>query len=91
MYYELYGTSDGRSAEIVDHKTWNYRPAPAAVYIPDSSLPTGKKVQVDWAAAGISASFKNIVKDKSGAIIREETYVSNYRPWSAKYLVGAPQ
>jgi vancomycin resistance protein YoaR len=88
MYYELYGTSDGRTAEIVDHKTWNFRPAPPPVYIPDPSLPPGKTVQVDWAAAGISASFKNIVKDKNGKVIREEEYKSNYKPWSAKYLKG---
>lgn len=88
MFFELYGTSDGRTAEIVDHKTWNFRPAPAPVYIPDPSLPPGKTVQVDWAAAGISASFKNIVKDKNGTVLREEVYNSNYRPWSAKYLKG---
>ncbi len=91
MFYELYGTSDGRTAEIVDHKTWNFRPAPPPVYIPDPSVPPGKTVQVDWAAAGVSASFKNIVKDKTGRIIREDTYVSNYRPWSAKYLQGVAQ
>lgn len=91
MFFELYGTSDGRTAQIVDHKTWNFRAAPAPVYIPDPSLPPGKTVQVDWAAAGISASFKNIVKDKAGAVIREEEYVSHYRPWSAKYLKGIEQ
>lgn len=88
MNVEIYGTSDGRTTEIVDHKTWNFRPAPASVFIPDPSLPPGKKVQVDWATPGINASFKNIVKDKDGNVFREDTYVSNYRPWSAKYLVG---
>jgi vancomycin resistance protein YoaR len=88
MFFELYGTSDGRTAEIVDHKTWNFQAAPPPVYIPDPSLPPGKTVQVDWAAAGIQASFKNIVKDKNGKVIREEEYKSNYRPWSAKYLKG---
>jgi vancomycin resistance protein YoaR len=91
MYYELYGTSDGRTAEIVDHKTWNPRPAPAPVYIPDPSLPPGKLVQVDWSAPGISASFRNVVKDKNGNVIHDNTYVSNYRPWSAKYMQGVAQ
>ena len=91
MYYELYGTSDGRTAEIVEHKTWNPRPAPAPVYIPDPSLPPGKLVQVDWSAPGISASFRNIVKDKNGNVIHDDTYVSNYRPWSAKYMQGVAQ
>src|SRR5690606_10285855 len=51
MKVELYGTSDGRTTEIVDHVTWDYRPAPAAVYIPDPTLPAGQTKQVDWAAS----------------------------------------
>ncbi|HYD34858.1 MAG TPA: VanW family protein [Vitreimonas sp.] len=88
MTVELYGTSDGRSTQIVDHKTWDYRSPPAAVYIPTDTLPSGRLKQIDWAASGIKASFKNIVKDKDGNLIREEEYYSNYVPWSAKYLRG---
>jgi vancomycin resistance protein YoaR len=88
MKVELYGTSDGRTTEIVDHKTWDPRPAPPAVYIPDPSLPTGKTKQVDWATSGIKASFKHIVRDKNGQVISEKEYYSNYIPWSAKYLIG---
>ncbi len=88
MYVELYGTSDGRTAEITDHKTWNSRPPLPTQYIPDSTLPKGKLVQVDWSASGIDASFKNVIKDKNGVVIREDTYVSKYRPWAAKYLQG---
>lgn len=88
MKVEMYGTSDGRTSEIVDHKTWDARPAAATVYIPDPSLPAGTKKQVDWSASGIKASFKNVVRDKNGQLIREEEYYSNYIPWSAKYLVG---
>lgn len=91
MRVELYGTSDGRTTEIVDHKTWDARPAPPAVYIPDPSLPAGTVKQVDWAASGIRASFKNVVKDKTGQVLREEVYTSNYIPWSAKYLQGVGQ
>lgn len=88
MFVEMYGTSDGRIAEITDHVTWDYRGAPPAEFYPDPTLPPGVKKQIDWAAAGIKAKFKNIVKDKSGKVVREEEYVSNYKPWSAKYLVG---
>lgn len=91
MFIEIYGTSDGRSAEIVDHITWNPRSAPAPQYFPDPSLPAGKLVQIDWAASGISSSFVNVIKDKDGKIIREDKYVSNYRPWAAKYRQGVAQ
>ncbi len=88
MKAEIYGTSDGRHAEILDHKTWDARPAPAPVYIPDPTLPPGKLKQIDWAASGIRASFRYVVKDKSGAVIRDQEFFSNYIPWSAKYLKG---
>ena len=88
MFYEIYGTSDGRTAEIVDHKTWDARPAPAPEYYDDPTLPAGTVKQVDWSAPGIKASFKNVVKDTDGNVMSEEEYYSNYRPWSAKYLRG---
>lgn len=88
MYVELYGTSDGRHAEIVEHKTWDARPALAPEYFPDPSLPPGKVVQIDWAAPGIRASITNVIYDKDNNEVRRDTYVSNYRPWSAKYLQG---
>lgn len=88
MKVELYGTSDGRTTEILNYKTWGYEPPPAPVYIPDPTLPSGKLKQVDWSASGISASFTNRVKDKNGQVIRENTYTSHYVPWSAKYLRG---
>lgn len=91
MYMEIYGTSDGRTTEIKDHITWNARPAPAPQYFPDPTLPVGKLKQIDWAAPGINASFINVIKDKDGNVVREDKYVSNYRPWSAKYMQGTAQ
>ncbi|MCC6710735.1 MAG: VanW family protein [Candidatus Pacebacteria bacterium] len=88
MKVELYGTSDGRTAEISNYKSWGYSPPLPPVYVPDPSLPTGKLKQIDWSASGIKAEFTYTVKDKNGEIIREKTYYSNYRPWAAKYLQG---
>lgn len=88
LRYEIYGTSDGRQAEIINHKTWGWQPPLPPEYIEDPSLPPGVKKQIDWAAAGIKAKFTNVIKDKNGNIIRQDTYTSNYKPWSAKYLVG---
>jgi vancomycin resistance protein YoaR len=88
MKIEIWGTSDGRKAEIVDHKTWGYVPPLATQYIPDPNLPPGVKRQIDWSVAGIKASFKYVVRDKDDNLIREAEYLSNYQPWAAKYLVG---
>jgi vancomycin resistance protein YoaR len=88
MNVELYGTSDGRTTEIVDHKTWDFRGAPPPLYIDDPSVPKGRVRQIDFATSGVKASFKNIVKDKNGNLIREDEYYSNYVPWRAVFLRG---
>ncbi len=85
---ELYGTSDGRTAEIIDHNVWGIVPAPPPLYQDDPTLPRGVIKQVDFAAGGAKASFKNVVKDKNGKIIRTDEYDSNYQSWQAVYLVG---
>lgn len=88
MDVEFYGTSDGRTAEILNHKTWDLRSAPPAAYYPSTEIPAGTTKQIDWSVSGIKASFDYVVKDKNGEIIREENFYSNYVPWSAKYLQG---
>lgn len=88
MNIEIYGTDDGRSSEVHDYKKWGQVGPPATEYFPTSDLPTGVKKQVDWSVSGIKTEFTNTVKDKDGNVIHEDTYYSNYRPWSAKYMVG---
>lgn len=85
---ELYGTSDGRTTEISKYKKWGATAAPPAEYIPDPTLAPGQTRQIDWAVGGLKTEFTHTVKDKSGQTISEKVYTSNYKPWSAKYLVG---
>lgn len=88
MQVALYGTSDGRTSEITEYKSWDFRPAPAPLYFPDPTLAPGQKVQIDWATSGIKTSFTHTVKDRHGTVLREVIYTSNYIPWSAKYRQG---
>lgn len=88
MYCKLYGTSDGRSTEIVKYKKWGQTPALPTVYIPDPSLKPGQLKQIDWSASGIKAEFTNVIRDKNGQTTREDYYYSGYRAWSAKFLQG---
>lgn len=85
---ELYGTSDGRTAEITDYKKWDFRSPPAPEYYPTTELPSGKVRQIDWAVSGIKTEFTHTVKDKDGNVKYHDKYYSNYRPWSAKYMRG---
>lgn len=88
MNIEIYGTDDGRTAEIYDYKKWGQVGPPASEYYPTTELPTGVTKQIDWSVSGIKTEFKHTVKDKEGNIIHDDTYYSNYRPWSAKYMIG---
>jgi vancomycin resistance protein YoaR len=88
MSCKLYGTSDGRSTEIINYKKWGATGPLPTVYIPDASLRPGQLKQIDWAAGGIKSEFTNVIRDKNGEIIREDYYKSNYRSWAAKYLKG---
>lgn len=88
MFVTIYGTNDGRTTEISEYKKWDSRGAPPAQYIDDPSLPPGKLVQIDFAVGGIKAQFKHTVRDKTGNLMYENVYYSNYIPWSAKYRRG---
>ncbi len=88
MKVEIWGTSDGRSTEITDHQVWGYTSPPPPEYYPDSTLAPGVKKQIDWSVGGVKAKFTHIIRDSNGETVSEKTYHSNYRPWSAKYLVG---
>lgn len=88
MSCKLYGTSDGRSTEIINYKKWDQRPALPTVYIDDSSLAPGQLKQIDWSASGIKTEFVNVIRDASGEVLRQDRYYSNYRSWAAKYLRG---
>lgn len=88
MSCKIYGTSDGRSNEIMNYKKWGASPPLPTVYIDTPNLPSGKLEQIDWSASGIKAEFTNVIRDRDGQVIREDYYYSSYRPWAAKYLRG---
>jgi vancomycin resistance protein YoaR len=87
LTFELYGTQDGRSAEIFNHVVGGISAPPAPLYQDDPTLPPGVVKQVDFAAAGAKASFQYRVT-RGGEVINEQTFVSNFRPWQAVFLRG---
>ena len=90
LTFELYGTSDGRKAEILDHNVWGASPPPPDLYQDDPTLPKGVVKQVDFAAWGAKASFLYKVT-RNGQTIIEQTFNSNYRPWQAVFLRGTKE
>lgn len=87
LVFELYGTKDGRTAEVSTPRVWDIRPAPPPLYQDDPTLPAGTLKQIDFAAVGAKAAFDYKVT-KSGEVIYQKTFTSNYRPWQAVYLRG---
>jgi vancomycin resistance protein YoaR len=87
---EIYGTSDGRVAEVSKPEIWGLSSAPAAVYQDDPSLPMGTIKQVDWAAGGAKAKFDYKVT-RNGEVLIQKTFYSTYQPWRAVFLRGVGQ
>lgn len=87
LKFEIYGTSDGRIAELSTPIITSQTPPPEPLYQDDPTLPAGQVKQIDWAAWGAKVSFDYTVK-RYGEVIYEKTFYSNYKPWQAKYLRG---
>lgn len=87
LTFELYGTHDGRSAQISEHVVGAQIAPPPALFQDDPTLKLGVVKQVDWAAWGAKASFRYIVT-RGNETLEDTTFASNYRPWQAIYLRG---
>ncbi|MBI2036307.1 VanW family protein [Candidatus Microgenomates bacterium] len=90
LTFDLYGTSDGRSATITKPVVANQTPPPEDRYQDDPTLPLGTIKQIDFKAAGARVTFSRTV-EKDGKIIISDTFVSNYQPWQAVYLRGTKE
>lgn len=87
LTFELYGTADGRIAEISNHVVYGESPPPPDLYQDDPTLPPGKVKQVDFAAWGAKASFEYKVT-RGNEVLQNTTFTSNFQPWQAVYLRG---
>lgn len=86
----LYGTSDGRKSEILDHILWDVTPPPPDVYVDDPTLAPGQIKQIDWKAPGAKAKFTYRVT-RNGEVLQDKTFYTTYKPWAAVYLKGPSQ
>ena len=85
--FHIYGTKPDRVVEAEKSVITNKQPAPEPLYQEDASLPAGKIKQVDWAKDGMDVMVKRIIKYTDGRV-KENKFVSKYRPWQAVYLYG---
>ena len=87
LTFELYGTADGRVAQILNHQVWGLTPPPPDLYQDDPTLPKGTVKQVDFAAWGTKASFQYKVT-RGKEILEDTSFTSDFHPWQAVYLRG---
>jgi vancomycin resistance protein YoaR len=87
LTFEIYGTSDGRKAEVTKPVILSQIAAPPPVNQDDPTLPVGTVKQVDFAAAGAKVTFEYKVT-RDNVVINKQTFLSNYQPWAAVYLRG---
>lgn len=90
LFFRLYGTKDGRVVKSLESKIISQTPPPETLYQDDPSLPKGTVQQVDWSAWGAVVELKRRV-EKEGKVLYEDTFISNYQPWRAIYLVGTAE
>ncbi len=88
LTFRFYGPGQlGRTVElegpILDKET----KAPPPIYEDDPTLDPGQVKQVDTAHDGVRARVYRIIK-QNGAVIAKEEFVSNYKPWPARFKRG---
>ncbi|MDP1722020.1 MAG: VanW family protein [Candidatus Gottesmanbacteria bacterium] len=87
LTFELYGTSDGRKAEIYNHVVSGITPPPPDLYQDDPTLPAGVVKQVDFAAWGAKTNFQYKVT-RGSEVLQNTSFASNFRSWQAVFLRG---
>jgi len=90
VIYRIFGTDDGRKTVVSEPVITNQTGYPEPIYKDDPTLEKEKTVQVEWAAAGATATVTRKVT-RNGEILEDDTFVSNYVPWPAVYLVGTKE
>jgi vancomycin resistance protein YoaR len=85
--FELYGTHDGRVAEVKGPTLLTTIPAGDPIYTETDTLPAGVTKQIETAHAGGTATATYIVKYPAGNVETKE-FKSSYRRWPAQYLIG---
>lgn len=87
LTFEIYGTNDGRVAQVSKPQVTNQIAPPPDVYQDDPTLPVGKITQTEHKAWGATVTF-NYTVERGGETIFKKTFTSRYQPWAAVYLQG---
>jgi vancomycin resistance protein YoaR len=86
LFFIFYGTDDGRKTVLNGPFISDYKKAPDAIVYETEDLPPGEISRISGAHDGFTAEWVRKI-EKNGKI-ENETFVSTYRPWSARIFKG---
>ena len=87
LFFEFWGTRDGRSKEQSKTRVWDRVPPPPTKYVETLDLPIGDTKCTERPHDGIKAEFDYTITYADGAVA-EETFKSQYRLWQEVCLIG---
>jgi vancomycin resistance protein YoaR len=90
LFFEYWGTKDGRKIVQSDTRTWDIVPPPETKYVETLDLPVGETKCTESPHFGIKAAFDYEVTYSDGTV-NEETFSSQYRPWQEVCLIGVEE
>jgi vancomycin resistance protein YoaR len=87
IYFDFWGTKDGRVVEQTDPTIYNIVKPQAAKYVETTDLAPGQKKCTERAHNGADAFFDYKVTYTNGTI-KEKRFSSHYVPWQEVCLIG---
>ena len=79
MTVTLWSTSRGYEVDFTTSDPYNFR-SPPTKFEDDPTLPKGKEVVEEAGSSGFDVTVSRTVT-KGGAVVRRDSFVSNYSPW----------
>lgn len=90
LYFDFWGTEDGRLAERTTPEVWGWTSPPETKYVETTELAVGAQKCTESSHKGVSASFDYIITYADGEK-KETTFSSRYKPWQAVCLIGVEE
>ena len=87
LTFEIWGVSDGRRVEIVDHQLQEWEDPPPDQGILDPTEEPEFEEQVEWSKRGVLAAFTRVIARPNGEDT-VTTFRSSFVPWPNRYIVG---
>lgn len=87
LYFDFWGTKDGRKTERTVPRVWNWVSPPPTKYVESLDIPVGTKKCTESAHKGADASFDYTITYLDGKIDKT-TFTSHYKAWQAVCLIG---